>query len=228
LQQPSRGLMARHGPRLAGAKRPWPGTWEPFFSCSPLASPDSLHPGQYRIPRRGLRSKSRIWPTQRVTDGGSYHQRANYRPLTTSHMPLFPRFPGRGRLARPRSGAHAGRETWVLLSPTRGGWNVGEGFKPSPTTREPKVGHGAFTGYKLQAPCLPPPPEEVGRMQRHKNGFSQATNYRLLAAFQTPTPALPEGEGDLSDASRRRGRPVAVTTHHVPIGRTHGSAPTKR
>ena len=45
--------------------------------------------------------------------------------------------------------------------------------------------------------------------------FPQATSYRPRAGSKTPSPALPEGEGDLSDASRSRGRPVAVTTHHV-------------
>ena len=62
---------------------------------------------------------------------------------------------------------------------------------------------------------------EVGCRKRHKNGFPQATSYRLLTAFQTPTLALPEGEGDLfMDYSYRR-------THvSKQFGRTRGSAPT--
>ena len=86
---------------------------------------------------------SRIWLPSTVT--------TSYKPQATGYMPLFPRFPGRGGILPPRSGAHAGREAVVLLLQACKCWNVGEGLRPSPTGRKPEAGHGASTGHRPQA-----------------------------------------------------------------------------
>ena len=72
------------------------------------------------------------------------------RATTTGHMPLLP-IPRTRWLCRPISGAHAGIEADVLLSLTRKHWNVGEGFKPSPTGYEPKTELGVSTGHRTRA-----------------------------------------------------------------------------
>jgi len=76
-------------------------------------------------------------------------------PLSTPDSLPIPRTRRREPL---RSGVHVEREAEVLLSLTCKRWNAGEGFKPSPTAREPKAGHGAFaaTSHKPRA-ILPSP-----------------------------------------------------------------------
>ena len=62
-----------------------------------------------------------------------------------------------------------------------------------------------------------------------------STSYKLQAAsrFKTPSPALPQGEGALSDAvceprAFRRRHHIPLTTRYESKGRTHRSAPTTR
>ena len=93
----------------------------------------------------------------------SYELRATYRSF---------RFPGRGRTRRPRSGAHAGREAWIRLLST---WNVGEGFKPSPTGKEPEAGQNTSTSYDQQSTSYVP-----------RTTDSLRTSYALLAVSSPP------------------------------------------
>ena len=74
-------------------------------------------------------------------------QPTSYWPQATRH---FSRFPGRGRLAWPRSGVHAGREAEARLPPIS---ERREGFQTLPYMfgRMLKSGHGAYAGQKLQA-----------------------------------------------------------------------------
>jgi len=82
---------------------------------------------------------------------GSRVQSALGRGLVYTFSPAQYRLPGRGRPARPRSGAHARSEAEVLFLQACKCWNVGEGFKRSPTGRKLEAGHGALAGHKLRA-----------------------------------------------------------------------------
>ena len=79
-----------------------------------------------------------------VPSDASHEPQAFLRPRTTIHKLqttghrlqatcCFSSIPRTRPACRPRSGVHAGREAEALLSLTRKRWNVGEGFKPSPT-----------------------------------------------------------------------------------------------
>ena len=116
-------------------------------------------------------------------------------------------------------------------------WNVGEGFKPSPTGREPKAEHGSHASHKPRVATLfASPSGEVAAGQRgivvRDVGCGVAVNQHWTfgsCSANTPTPTLPKREGALlRNKLRATGRPVTVTTHHEPIGRTHGSAPTTK
>jgi len=109
LQQPSRGLMARHGTRLAGAQHPWPGTRLHFFI--------DLIPA--------LRMRLAL----PVENGGSmqgahlthdYHQLTSHRLRATGHMPPFsiPRTRPAGP-AEIRGPCHTKRQDFVAVIPVR-------------------------------------------------------------------------------------------------------------
>ncbi len=180
--------MARHGPRLAGAQHPWPGTrLHLFIDLIPTLLTRLAPPVENGGPCRGR------------CQGYGYHQLTNHKLRAASHMPLF-RLPGRGRPARPSYGAHAGREADVLLSLTCKCWNAGEGLKPSPTAREPKAWHGASTF--LQATCYEPQaipsPSTTNYVPRTRRGGHacpplrrdkpQATCHKPLAAVSSFQP----------------------------------------
>ena len=88
--------MARHGPRLAGAQHPWPGTrLHLFIDSIPTLLTRLAPPVENGGPCRG--ATPRLW-----LPSIDQPQATNYRPQAA-----FRRFPGRGRTRRPRSGAHA-------------------------------------------------------------------------------------------------------------------------
>ena len=107
------------------------------------------------------------------------------------------RFPGRGRRCQPRSGAHAGRGAWIRLLST---WNVGEGFKPSPTGKEPEAGQDTSTGCN-----------------------QQSTSYKLQATSHGPT----QNESCVAGRFVAVTTHHALSTTYQ-RGRTHGPAPTSR
>ena len=175
--------MARHGPRLASAQHPWPGTrLHLFTNLIPTPWTRPAPPAEIRGPCRTNRQGF----IAVVPFAASYALRAVPLPSPrTAYYVLRTTYPQGGHTGPPlrRDGAH----------------------------HEPRA-----TSYKPRASFLPPPPGEVaagrrgvvgwevGCRKRHKNGFPQATGYRLQAAFQTPSLALRKDRSCAARAYRTR------------------------
>ena len=113
----------------------------------------------------------------------------------TGHKPLAAlfRLPGRGRLVRPSSGAHAEREAEALPPPKRSKLERRGRFEPSPASKGPEAERGAFMIYNPQTTSYK----------------SRATGYKLRAEASLKT----------NYVSPRRRNCAPRTTHHAQ--RTH-------
>ena len=154
-------------------------------------------------------------PTEikRATSHEPQLQATSYRPQATGHRLVF-------SIPRPRSGARAGREAYVLLPLTRKCWNVGEGLEPYPTGQESKAGHGAST--LLQATGYEP----LAIPSHHTTHHVLRTTYPQGGKRVRPCDEITHITSQ-SHMPRATGHFITTyhvlrTTHHVPAGRQAG------
>ena len=171
--------MARHGPRLAGAQHPWPGTRFHLFTnliptpwtrpaCRPRSGVHAARTAKTLSPSSHSPRVACYWPSR-------YRHHA---PRTTYYAPRTRRADTRVRpydeMARPTShGPQATSQELLFCLPRWGRW--------------PQAGGGLFG--------------EVSSTQYVVSGRRAANRHRTSGGscgVKTLTPALPEGEGALA------------------------------